>query len=144
MTKHMHSSLLLVLLLAAAASIAAQGDGAQSASADRYLGVWSGSWEGAGGSGGFELTLERDKDKALAGRVSVTGEPTYKAVLTSVVFDGAKMTAKYDFTPEPAAEVHLAATFDGDAASGTWSLQEKGSGNEAASGTWKVKRAAKQ
>jgi len=117
----------------------------QAGAADRFAGVWSGSWENpGGGSGGFELTLEREKEKPMTGKVSVTGEPEYKAVLKSVSFEGAKMTAKYDFTPEPAAEVVLVATFDGDAASGTWSLREKGSDNEVASGTWKVKRAAKQ
>src|SRR5215510_9117642 len=116
-----------VLLLAGAVSLAAQSGGAQPTDTDKYLGVWSGSWDGAGGGGGFELTLEREKDKpekdkSMTGKVSVTGEPTYKATLTSVSFDGAKMTAKYDFTPEPAAEVLLTATFDGDTVTGTWSL----------------------
>ena len=117
-----------------------QREGGAAPSADRFLGVWSGSWDGAGGSGGFELTLQHEKDKPLSGKVTVTGEPAYSATLSSVSFDGAKMTAKYDFTPEPAAEVVLTATFDGDTASGSWTLQEKGSGNEVASGGWKVKR----
>src|SRR5215471_3197944 len=138
------SVLVFVLLLAGAVSVGAQGSGAHPADADKYLGVWSGSWDGAGGSGGFELTLEHEKDKPMTGKVSVTGEPTYKATLTSVSFEGAKMTAKYDFTPEPAAEVMLTATFEGDTASGTWSLLEKGSGNEVASGGWKVKRGDKK
>jgi hypothetical protein len=37
--------------------------------------------------------------------------------------------------------VQLAATFDGNSATGTWSLREKGnSGAEVASGTWTVKK----
>ena len=141
MIERTRSLVVLVLILASAVSPAAQSGGAQSADPDRYLGGWSGSWDAGATGGGFELTLEHEKDKPMAGKVSVTGEPEYKATLKSVSFDGAKMTAKYDFTPEPAAEVVLVATFEGNAASGTWSLVEKGSGNEIASGGWKVKRA---
>jgi hypothetical protein len=109
---------------------------------EQYLGTWSGTWEGAGSSGGFELTLEKDKDKtdAIGGRVSVTGEPTYQATLKTVAFDGQKMTASYDFPPEPSVEVRLACTFDGTSATGTWSAFEKASGNEVMSGTWTVKK----
>jgi hypothetical protein len=140
MTERLASLVVLVCFVAAAVSTAAQSG--QPAAGGRFAGVWSGSWDGGGGNGGgFELTLERDKDKGLTGNVSVTGEPEYKATLTSVAFDGAKMTAKYDFPPEPAAEVVLEATFDGDAAKGAWSLREKSSGNEVSSGGWKVKRA---
>ena len=115
----------------------AQGSGTK---ADNpFLGVWSGTWDGAG-SGGFELTLEKTKDGALTGKVSVTGEPTYKATLKTVAFDGKKMNAAYDFPPDDAAEVILAATFDDTSAAGTWSLREKGGGNEVASGNWKVAR----
>lgn len=108
---------------------------------DQFVGVWSGSWDGGGGGGGgFELTLERDKEKGLTAKVSVTGEPTYTATLSSVAFDGAKMTGKYDFPEDTSAEVVLTATFEDKAASGSWSLREKSTGNEVASGGWKVTR----
>ncbi len=109
------------------------------APSDEYLGTWTGTWEGSG-SGGFELTLEKGADGALRGSVSVTGEPTYKATLKTVALAGAVLTATYDFTPDDRAEVALEATFDGNAASGTWVLREKASGSEAARGTWSVKR----
>ena len=48
------------------------------------------------------------------------------------------MSASYDFTPDPAAEVMLAATFDGKKATGTWLVREKANGNEVAKGTWTV------
>ena len=105
---------------------------------ESFAGTWSGTWEGAGSSGGFELTLEQAKDGPLIGKVSVTGEPTYKAVCKSLAFDGKKMTAKYDFTPDEQAEVVLAASFDGNKATGTWSLQAKADGSEIVSGTWTV------
>ena len=110
------------------------------APAEQFLGTWSGSWEGAGQSGGFELILEKDKAGALGGRVSVTGEPTYKVTLKSLAFEGPKMTAQYDFPADEAAQVILAASFDGNTAKGTWSLREKASGTEVAGGTWTVTR----
>jgi hypothetical protein len=109
-------------------------------SGDQFLGAWTGSWEGAGSTGGFDLTLERVKDGPLAAKVSVTGEPTYQAALSEVAFDGKKMTGKYDFPPQPQTEIILEAAFDGTAATGTWSLRDKASGTEVISGTWKVNK----
>jgi hypothetical protein len=129
---------LIAAVFCAAVSIAAQQ--ADKAGPDAYVGVWTGTWDGGGSGGGFELTLEKPKDGPMTGKVSVTGEPTYQATLKSLSFDGAKMTAKYDFTPDPAAEVVLTATFDGKNATGGWSLLEKATGNEVASGGWKVAR----
>lgn len=129
-------SLVLIVFTAlyVAAQLAAQG----AASGEELVGVWSGSWTGAGGSGGFELTLEKGKD-GVTGRVSVTGEPTYKASFKALSFDGKKMNAKYDFPPNAAdAEVWLAATFEADKAAGTWSLRVKQDGSEVAAGTWSV------
>jgi hypothetical protein len=138
-----HALYVFAMLFAVIASASAQREGGPAAG-ERFVGVWSGSWEGGGGGGGgFELTLERDKDKGLTGKVAVTGEPTYNATLTSVAFDGAKMTAKYDFPPEPAAEVVLTATFEGNGATGAWLLREKGNGGEISSGSWKVARKEK-
>ena len=98
----------------AGSRFAAQRGTEESSSGDEFVGVWSGTWEGAGGSGGFELTLEKGTD-GVAGKVSVTGEPTYKATFKALSFDGKKMNAKYDFPPSAAdAEIWLAATFDGN------------------------------
>ena len=102
-----------------------------------FVGTWTGSWDGAG-TGGFELTLEKGKEGALTGRVSVTGEPTYKATLRTVSFDGAKMTATYDFPPDESLEVLLVATFEGNKAKGTWTARGKNNGSELVSGTWTV------
>jgi hypothetical protein len=107
---------------------------------ESLVGVWSGTWDGAGNGGGFELTLEQPKDGPLTGKVSVTGEPAYKATLKTLSFDGKKMTGKYDFTPDEQAEVTLTATFEGNKATGTWSLAAKGTDNALASGTWTVSR----
>lgn len=125
----------LVFILCAVSS-PAQGTSQQQAG-DPYVGTWTGTWDGAG-TGGFELTLEKDKNGAIGGRVSVTGEPTYKATLKDIAFDGTKMTARYEFTPDPRGEVRLATTFDGEKATGTWTLVETASGNEMATGTWTV------
>ena len=111
------------------------------AAQDKYAGVWSGGWEGPNGSsGGIELTIEKGKDDGPAGRVSVTGEPTYKATFKSLTFDGPKMTARYDFPPDETIEIVLVATLDGAAAKGTWSAREKASGNVVSAGTFNVTR----
>ncbi len=128
---------LFVIVFVAISSAALRGV-QDSSTGEQFLGVWSGTWEGAGGSGGFELTLEKARDGTIAGKVSVTGEPTYKATFRTLSFDGPKMTAIYDFPPEPAAEVVLGATFETGSAKGTWSLRQKGDSADVANGTWSV------
>ncbi len=111
------------------------------AAQDQYAGVWSGGWEGPNGSsGGIEVTFEKGKDDGPAGRVSVTGEPTYKATFKALTFDGPKMTARYDFPPDESLEIALAATFDSASAKGTWSAREKANGNVVSEGTFRVTR----
>jgi hypothetical protein len=112
--------------------------GGDAAAAKKYFGIWSGTWEGEGSGGGFDVTLEADKDGKPGGSVSVTGEPTYKATLKTLAFDGPKMTATYDFPPDPSVTVTLGATFEGDTAKGTWALKSSSLGN--LSGTWTVKK----
>src|SRR5262245_29053491 len=128
--------LLLLSVVCAATQRGAEG----SSSGEEFVGVWSGSWEGSGSSGGFELTLEKNKDGPVTGKVSVTGEPTYKADFKALSFEGKKMTAKYDFPPSELAEILLISTFDGNTAKGTWSLRAKADGAEAVAGTWTVSK----
>ena len=129
----------LWLILFGALCTATQSGGDRSAPGEQFLGTWTGTWDGAG-TGGFELTLEKNKDGALGGRVSVTGEPAYKAALRTVAFDGKKMNAKYDFPPDERAEVVLDLTFGEQSAKGTWLLREKGSTGQVADGTIAVSR----
>jgi hypothetical protein len=126
------------LLIGAVCAGAAQR-GADATPAD-LSGVWTGTWQGGdAGSGGFELTLEKGKDGTLGGRVSVTGEPTYKATLKTLSIEGKALSATYDFPPDDSLEIVLAATIDGGTAKGTWSARQKG-GGELTSGTWTVSR----
>ena len=111
----------------------------QSGAVNDFLGTWTGTWEGSG-SGGFELTLEKGDGDKISGRVSVTGEPTYKTTLKTVAFDGTKMTATYDFPPDPNIVITLDAKFDDKIANGTWSARQTGAQSDAASGTWTVKK----
>lgn len=118
---------------------AALGQGQGTTTGEQFAGTWSGTWDSQDGSasGGFELTLEKGKDGVVGG-VSVTGEPTYKATFKSLSFDGTKMTARYDFPPDQRADVLLVASFEGNKATGTWSLREKSGDTEVAAGTWTV------
>jgi hypothetical protein len=128
----------ICLFLFGAVCSAAQGGGAK-IPGEQFVGTWTGSWDSSGsGSGGFEVTLEKGKEGAVVGGVSVTGEPTYKANFKTVSFDGNKMTAKYDFPPAEGAEVVLIAVFEEGRAAGKWSLREKSSDNEVATGGWNV------
>jgi hypothetical protein len=112
---------------------------AQNGGARDHYGTCSGTWDGAG-TGGFELILEKGDGGALAGRVSVTGEPTYKATLKTVAIADEKLSATYDFPPDDSVEIVLAATFDGDKAKGTWSARGKNGGSEVAAGGWSCTR----
>ena len=133
------SSMCIWILIVGALCSAAQRGGRESSAGEQFAGTWTGTWDGAG-SGGFELILEKPSEGALTGRVSVTGEPTYKATLKTVSFDGSKMTAKYDFPPDERAEIALALTFDGSAAKGTWTVIEKAGATEVATGSIILKR----
>ena len=130
----------LWLVILGAMCSAAQRGAEGSSSGEQFVGTWTGTWDAGGSGGGFELTVEKGKDGVVGGRVSVTGEPTYKATLKALSFDGKKMSAKYDFPPDEGGEVLLEASFDGNAAKGTWSLREKANGNEVATGGWSVAR----
>lgn len=130
----------LLIMAFAAICPAAQRGADATAAGDEYVGTWSGTWDSGASGGGFELTLERAKDNTIGGKVAVTGQPTYNAVLKTVSFEGTKMTAKYDFPPDESAEVILTTTFEGNKAAGTWTLRVKGTSNDVATGGWTVKR----
>jgi len=112
----------------------------QASSGEEYAGTWSGTWDGSG-SGEFELTLEKGKDGAPAGKVAVTTDQgNYTADLKGLSFSGKNMSATYDFPLDPSAEVAVAAAFDSGKAKGTWSLRPKGGGTEVVSGSFTVSK----
>lgn len=113
---------------------------AASAAGEQHVGVWVGEWEGGGSGGSLQLMLEQADGGGLKGGVEV-GQPDgdYKATFSEVTFAGDKMTAKYEFPPEPSAEIVFTGTF-GQTGEGTWTMQPKGTSEVFASGTWKVAR----
>jgi hypothetical protein len=113
---------------------------ALSADGDQHVGTWAGSWEG-GGTGRFDLTIERDATGALTGGVSVgTDQGDYVAKFKELSFDGGEMKAKYDFPLDTQAEVAISGTFEAAAAQGQWQLQPQGQDQAFAGGTWTVKK----
>ena len=112
---------------------------ADSASGAEYVGVWTGTWEGGGGSGRFDLTLTKGTDGKVEGGVSVgsdTGD--YVAQFVSLSFAGNQLTARYSYTPDEQADIAVTATFEGKVATGTWSMVPKGQDTAMANGTWTV------
>lgn len=107
---------------------------------DQFLGTWSGTWEGGGAGGSLVLTIAKSGG-ALGGKVDV-GQDTgdYSSTFSSASFDGSKFTARYDYTPDPQAEIVLEGAFQGDAASGTWTMVQKGGSDAFSAGNWSVKK----
>ena len=103
-----------------------------------FAGTWNGTWEG-GGTGRFDVTIERGSDGQPAGGVSVgTDQGDYTAKFKELSFDGQNMKARYEFPLDSQADVAVTGTFNGSAAEGTWSLVAKGGDQAFAGGTWKV------
>jgi hypothetical protein len=131
---------LRLLLVCCAIGSTTGASARQASSAEQYAGAWSGTYDGAG-TGPFEMTLDKGKDGAMTGRVAVTTDAgNYTADFKTVSFDGARMSATYDYPLDPAAEVVMTTTFDGRSAKGTWVLRAKGQTDEVASGTLTVTR----
>src|SRR5688572_18819835 len=63
-------SLWMCLVVLAVSGISAQRASEGATPGEAFLGVWSGTWEGGGRTGGIELTLEKAKDGSIGGRVS--------------------------------------------------------------------------
>ena len=124
---------LLVVLLALCGG-AARAGAWQASGGEQYAGMWSGTYDGSG-TGPFEMTLGKNEDGAMTGKVNVTTDGgNYSADLKSVSFQGAKMSATYDFPLAPEAEIVMTVTFDGKSEKGTWSLRPKGANDELAAG----------
>jgi hypothetical protein len=125
---------LMLGLVAGVAIAAAPMAARQTANPDQYVGMWTGTYDGAA-TGTVEMILDKAKDGALSGKVNVVSDGgNYSADFKSIVFDGSKVTAAYDFPLDPSAEVVMTASFDGAAAKGTWSLRPKGQTDEIAGG----------
>jgi len=106
----------------------------QAPAAEQLVGMWTGTYDGAA-TGTMELILDKGKEGAVTGKVNVVSDGgNYSADLKAVAFEGAKVTAKYDFPLDPSSEVVMTATFDGTTAKGTWSLRPKGQTDEIAGG----------
>jgi hypothetical protein len=136
--RHKLSIFIFTVIIAVASTAGAQQ--ATAGSGEQFLGTWTGTLDGGAAAARLQLTLEQRSDGATVASVSVSGDPTYKASFAELSFNGATMSGKYDFPPQPETEVLFVASFDGNVGTGTWSLREKASGFEVVSGHVKVTR----
>ena len=140
----MRQKLVIGLVLLAFSGLAhAQSEAKRAQVSDEYLGVWAGTWgmsADATDGGPFEMTIEKDKDGAPAGKVNVSGgESAHTAVFKSLSFEGGKMTGSYIYPLGDGGEIVLEATLDKGAGTGTWLLHPQGQPAEiVARGYWKV------
>ncbi|HEY2465692.1 MAG TPA: hypothetical protein VGI32_16655 [Steroidobacteraceae bacterium] len=113
---------------------------ASAAEGDQYVGIWKGTWEGAGAGGRFDLTFTRGSDGKLAASVSVGSDMgDYNAKFSTMTMTGDKLAGAYEYPPDPQGEVTITGSFEPKDAIGTWSLGAKGKpGGQAIAGTWKV------
>jgi hypothetical protein len=131
--RNRRTALMLGFVMGVAAAVAPMA-ARQAAGPEQYVGMWAGTYDGAA-TGTMEMILDKTKDGALSGKVNVVSDGgNYSADFKSIVFDGSKVTAAYDFPLDPSAEVVMTASFDGTAAKGTWSLRPKGQTDEIAGG----------
>jgi len=113
---------------------------ASAADGDQYIGIWKGTWEGAGAGGRFDLTFTRGSDGKLAASVSVGSDMgDYNAKFSTLRVTADKLAGAYEYPPDPQGEVTITGSFQPKDAIGTWSLGSKGKpGGQAIAGTWKV------
>ena len=105
-----------------------------------FLGTWAGTWTG-GSSGTFEMTVAKDANGKLSGRISPTpeGGGPYTAAFRSVVVEGGKLTATFD-PPDGEVRVTLTATVEGATSKGTYEVYDKNQGGGVESGSWTAKK----
>src|SRR5579864_6174311 len=73
---------------------------ASATDSDQYVGIWKGTWEGAGAGGRFDLTFSKGSDGKLAASVSVgTDMGDYNAKFSTVTVTGDKLAGAYGYPP---------------------------------------------
>src|SRR5262245_59646325 len=107
----------------------------QTAGEKNLVGAWAGSWDG-GSSGTFEMTITKDADGKLGGRITPKpeGGESYTASFKSVALADGKVILKVAI-PGDEAEVTVEATLDGSVLKGTYSVRSKEDGREVDVGT---------
>jgi hypothetical protein len=130
----------LAVMMLALVGTAMHFGAAAAAEGDQYVGMWKGTWEGAGAGGRFDLTITRGSDGKLAASVSVGNDMgDYNAKFSATTFTGDKLAGAYDYPPDAQGEVTITGSFEPKDAIGTWSLGAKGKpGGQAIAGAWKV------
>jgi hypothetical protein len=125
-------------VLSAAENPAAGGQ--ESASdAQKYVGMWAGSFTtGNGESNKLSYTLKKDEKGQWGGAVKwVNPEGEQSADFKSLQIAGGKMKGKIE-SPDGQVEVTIEGQFQGDNLEGTYAISPKGSTEVVEKGTWKV------
>lgn len=130
----------LVLLAAENPGAGAQGSGSD---AQKYVGVWAGSFTTDNGdTNKLSYTLSKDEKGQWGGTVRwVNPEGEQKADFKSLRIADGKMIGKIE-SPDGQVEVTIEGQFQGDKLEGTYAISPKGSTEVVEKGSWKVAKSA--
>jgi hypothetical protein len=130
---------LMVPSVLSAAENPGAGEQENSSDAQKYVGVWAGSFTTDGGNTNkLSYTLKKDEKGQWSGAVKLVnqdGEQT--ADFKSLQIADGKFRGKIE-SPDGQVEVTIEGQFQGDNLEGTYAVSPKGSTEVVEKGTWKV------
>jgi hypothetical protein len=140
--KFMHKKLLgsMVITFLAFSILAAAGQ--KDSAKNKLVGKWAGTWTGES-SGKFEMTISKDAAGKLSATITATpdqGEPN-TMVSTSMEQTAEKIKIKCDGQGSEV-EVVLEGAFEGQSLKGSYSVRNKGQGDQVESGSWSASKKA--
>ncbi|HEU0180052.1 MAG TPA: hypothetical protein VFV58_37935 [Blastocatellia bacterium] len=121
------------------------GAGEQGGKSDdqKYVGVWTGSYNTAdGNTDKLSITLSKDEKGQWRGAVKwINPDGEQAADIKSLQIADGKMKGKIE-SPDGQVEVAIEGQFQGDKLEGTYAISPKGSTEVTEKGTWKVSKSA--
>jgi hypothetical protein len=135
-------TLMVTSVLPAAGSQAAGGQGGDS-DAQKYVGVWTGSYSGPNGDGDrVAFTFSKDeKGQWRGGAKWINGGGEQSADFKSLQIADGKLKGTLE-SANGEAEIVIEGQFQGDKLEGTYAISAKGSTEVGEKGSWKVAKSA--
>jgi hypothetical protein len=135
--------LIVVLTLMVTSVLSAAGEQGGREDAQKYVGVWTGSYTGPNGDGDrVTFTFSKDeKGQWRGGAKWINGGGEQSADFTVLQIADGKLKGTLE-GPNGEAEILIEGQFQGDKLEGTYAISAKGSTEVAEKGSWKVAKSA--